>query len=107
MQRLRGEIAAKQAADAAAEHLRDEVECKKSSGKYDITKQQFMCLHCYWSGEREFMHHAAAFGVRKPSEVLSELLMDGDWTRCERCQKKTHGYLWHLKLLLMMLRGIY
>ena len=89
MQKLRGEITADQAANAAAEHVHDEAECKKSSGKFDITKQQFMCLECYWSGEREYTHHAAAFGVRKPSDLLWKLLMHGDWTRCERCQK-TH-----------------
>ena len=56
MQKLRGEISAEQAANAAAEHLHEEFECKKCSGKYDITKQQFMCVHCYWSGKSEFMH---------------------------------------------------
>ena len=88
MRKLRGEISAQEAANAAVEHLHEMAECKKSSTKYDITQQQFMCLHCYWSGEREFLHNAAAFGVCKPSEMLPKLLMDGAWTRCEHCRKK-------------------
>ena len=35
MQKLRGEISADQAANAAAEHQHEEFECKKSSNKYD------------------------------------------------------------------------
>ena len=47
-----------------------------------------MCLQCYWSGEREYMHKAEDFGVTKSGEVLPNLLMDGAWTRCEHCRKK-------------------
>ena len=47
-----------------------------------------MCLHCYWSGEKDFMHEATAFGVSKTSQLLPKVLMDGAWTRCERCRSK-------------------
>ena len=88
MRKLRGEITAQEATNEAVEHLHETAECKKSSPKYDIRQQHFMCLQCYWSGEREYMHNAEAFGVSKPSEVLPALLVDGAWTRCEHCRKE-------------------
>ena len=60
----------------------------KKTEKYDVTKEKIMCLHCYWSGEADFMYAAAAFGVSKTSEFLPNILMNGAWTRCERCQRK-------------------
>ena len=88
MRKLRGEITAHEAANEAVEHLHETAECKKSSQKYDVRQELFRCLQCYWSGEREYMHKAEAFGVSKPGEVLPNLLMDGAWTRCEHCRKK-------------------
>ena len=89
MRKLRGEITAHEVANEAVEHLHETAECKKSSQKYDIKQELFRCLQCYWSGEREYMHNAEAFGVSKPSEVLPNLLMDGAWTRCEHCRAKS------------------
>ena len=34
------------------------------------------------------MHNVAAFGVSKTSELLPKILMDGAWTRCQRCRSK-------------------
>ena len=49
-------------------------------------KQTYRCMHCFLTG-KPYIKEAKAFGVRKPSELLYKLFMDGGWTRCEECKR--------------------
>ena len=103
MRKLRDKITAHEVANEAVEHLHKTAECKKSSQKYSIKQKLFKCLQCYWSGEREYVHNAEAFGVSKPGEVLPNLLIDGAWTRCEHCDKRSRKHRCWLTVLLMFI----
>ena len=48
MRKLRREVSAEQAVGEALQHLDEKAECKKSSGRRDIMKQQFICTSCYF-----------------------------------------------------------
>ena len=86
MRKLRWEISAEQAANAALQTICEKAGCKKSSGRYVVTKELLMCTHCYFPDKNDYMHEATAFGAFKLAEVLPKVLMDGAWTRCGVCR---------------------
>ena len=51
------------------------------------SRRRTSCAYIVFSSKQPFLHNAIAFGVKKDSELLPKLLMDGAWTRCLECTK--------------------
>ena len=90
MEKLRGKLSVEEALvayDKALEVNGDsDDDGKKTRARWDPMKQTYRCMHCFLTG-RACLKEPKAFGVRKPSELLYKLFMDGGWARCEDCKR--------------------
>ena len=89
LRKLRGEITAEQ----AAAKWRGEDDSSSNDGDVDEAgertidpmTQEYRCMQCALQG-RQNMKKPAAFGIEDPTQLYSELIMDGMWTRCLACR---------------------
>jgi hypothetical protein len=84
LRKLRGQITAEQ----AAAKWRGEEDSSSTDAdvdeagerRIDPMAREYRCMQCALQG-RESMKTPAAFGIENPTQLYSELILDGMWTR--------------------------
>ncbi len=79
MKKLRGEIT------GSCEELLELFGADLQTKATDPMQAEYMCTQCLLNGSPDYMKKAKEFGVTTPAELLTKILMDGAWTRCQKC----------------------
>ena len=59
----------------------------------DPMEQLYARTRCYLLGEDDYMKPVQDFGVRRPSELLTNILAHGAWARCTACNERRRQQL--------------
>ena len=90
MRKLRGQITSEQAlarwsGEDDSSSANSDVD-EAGDRTIDPMRKEYHCMQCALQG-RESMKKLADFGIDDPTQLYSELIMDGMWTRCLTCRQ--------------------